>query len=167
MLNYLRIRATVIIISCCVYNIYTYARIPHRLADHPQDERFTPHRHSHSRTVRPLENYYYYLYLRYVLLVPSKVNNDMQATTLLTRGWLSIAWDHTSVFRFSGHDGVFLNCIMGNISTHLASAGQCNAYLLDVSPSWKCETRAFGGVAVLFYFRSVHASGFQHACCRA
>ena len=39
--------------------------MPPRLADHPQDERFTPHRHSHSRTVRPLENYYYYNNTKY------------------------------------------------------------------------------------------------------
>ena len=28
-------------------DIYTYTRMPLRLADHPQDERFTPHHHSH------------------------------------------------------------------------------------------------------------------------
>ena len=27
--------------------VYTYTRMPLRLADHPQDERFTPHHHSH------------------------------------------------------------------------------------------------------------------------
>ena len=41
-------------------------------ADHPQDERFTPHRHSHSRTVRPLENYYYSA--RPILLDPNFQN---------------------------------------------------------------------------------------------
>ena len=44
--------------------VYTYTRMPLRLADHPQDERFTPHHHSRSRTVRPLFGRINYYYLR-------------------------------------------------------------------------------------------------------
>jgi len=72
MVHYVRIRQ---------YRIRTYTIVyTHAsawLCRPPTGRTITPHIHSHSRTIRPLENYYYYLHYYYYSYYLLRTNEDI------------------------------------------------------------------------------------------